>query len=422
MNLRRSDLLLIFLLLLGLLSVFLLFRVNYSFVVHNPGGEDFLIRWLGTRLWVMEGQSPYSVQTVQAIQKAASNALIQQQKDQLVFLDPLYSTLVYFPLSLIPNFEIARAIWMTFLEICLLLILACSIVLSQWQIRPVMLAFLMAFTVLWFYSMRILLNSFTSLNIVLLISIALLAIRNEQDGLAGFLLAITTTRPMMVALLILFILLWSFSRRRWALIWSLVGSTILLSAATSLLIPNWLWQYTVQIYRFLQDYTAYTSRMILSTWLPGIGNQLGWGLIVVLSALLIWEWWRAWSKDYEWFLWTALLTLAISQLVGLPIATENYMIMFPGLVLVFSAWDEQWRKFGRVLIYLCMMLLFFGIWWIDLSAAGSFFVLNQSLALFPLLPTFIIVCLYWVRWWVIMPKEPLLDRIRRRQYFRQTSP
>ncbi len=31
---------------------------------------------------------------------------------------------------------------------------------------------------------------------------------------------------------------------------------------------------------------------------------------------------------------------------------------------------------------------------------------------FPL-PVFLLVGLYWVRWWVLRPEQPLLDRLRR---------
>jgi hypothetical protein len=66
------------------------------------------------------------------------------------------------------------------------------------------------------------------------------------------------------------------------------------------------------------------------------------------------------------------------------------------------------------LIYFSMALLFAGVWWLFLSTlervGGQ--PIQAPIMFFPL-PVFLMIGLYWVRWWVLRPEQPVLDRYRR---------
>jgi hypothetical protein len=411
---RRPEILFAGALILGLLTLALLFRANLYYSIQNPGGSDLLPRWVGVRKFLMEGVSPYSEETTREIHQKFYGRPARADEDQVLFVYPLYSVFVFGPFAMIPDFDTARAAWMTVLEVAVILLAALSLMLSRWKLSPLMLGLLLLFASLWYYSVRPLINANASLLIAVLVAAAFLALRADHDALAGFLLALSTIKPQMVVLLIAFTLLWSVSTRRYVLFWSTVGSIALFSAITALLIPNWIWQNMVQIVAY-PDYTLPTTPgEIFTVWMPGVGARLGIGLTVVMAATLIWEWRLAWGKDITWYIWTAFMTLTITQLIGIPTATENYMILFPALVMVFNAWDEQWGRLGYVLIYFSMALLFGGVWWLFISTLDQ---LNgqpiQSSILFFPLPVFLLIGLYWVRWWVLRPEQPLLDRFRR---------
>jgi hypothetical protein len=46
--------------------------------------------------------------------------LAQPGEDQMRFISPLYSAVIFFPIALIPDIDMARAVWMTILEVALL--------------------------------------------------------------------------------------------------------------------------------------------------------------------------------------------------------------------------------------------------------------------------------------------------------------
>ncbi len=386
---------------------------NYRYSVQNPGGSDLLPRWVGTRQFLMTGQSPYSEETTSEIQRLFYGRPARSDEDQVLFVYPFYSIFIFGPFALIPDYNTARAVWMTVLEVSVILLVVVSLSLNRWRLSPFMLGLLLIFASLWYYTVRALINANAALLISLMVALALLAIREERDGAAGLLLALTTIKPQMVVLVILLILIWSISKQRWVLFWSFLGDLALLTAVTSLLLPNWIWQNLVQIFAY-PDYTLPTTPgEIFAVWMPGVGMRLGYALTVIIVATLIWEWWQAWGKDFRWLLWTAGLTLVATQLVGLPTATENYMIMFPALLMVFAAWDEQWRSFGKVLIFISYLLLFFGVWWLFLATLERGEQPIQGPIMFFPLPVFLLIGLYWVRWWVLRPEQPLLDRLRR---------
>ncbi len=412
---RRLPAELAFALLIALAVISLVFLTwaNYRYSVQNPGGSDFLPRWMGTRLFLMEGQSPYSEETTQEIQRQFYGRLARSDEDQVLFVYPFYTIFLFGPFALIQDYNLARAIWMTLLEVSVILIVFAGLSLNRWRLSPLMLGLLMLFAALWYYTVRALINANVALLISLLVALALMAIRQERDGLAGLLLAFTTIKPQMVILLVLLVLLWSISNQRWVLFWSFLGNLALIIAVTSLLIPDWIWQNLVQLFAYPEYTLPTTPGEIFAVWMPGVGMRLGYALTVIIIATLVYEWRQVWGKDFRWLLWTSGLTLAATQLIGIPTATENYMIMFPALLMVFAAWDDQWRNWGRALIFLSYILLFFGVWWLFLATLERGEQPIQGLIMFFPLPVFLLVGLYWVRWWVLRPEQPLLDRLRR---------
>lgn len=90
----------------------------------------------------------------------------------------------------------------------------------------------------------------------------------------------------------------------------MVGALISLILMGMVFIPDW----PLQNLREMQRYTGYspptTVGAAFALWWPSVGRQLGWVLTILISILLISEWWLAHRKDYRWFLWTACLTLS----------------------------------------------------------------------------------------------------------------
>jgi len=410
---HRSSLGAVFVIATVILILVGLTYFNHRFTAQNPGGNDFLSRWVGTRLFFTRGWNPYSDRVTQEIQELAYGRPAAPDEDQMLFVYPLYTILVIAPYAFFGEYALARALWMTSLQAMLVALVFMGFSLSRWRPPRWLLVMVLLFALLWYHGLRPVINGNPSVVVAVLITTAFLLIRSEQDAAAGFLLALSTIKPQMVILLILFILLWAGSVKRWTLVWSFLGSLILMIVGASLLIPGWLVQNITQVLSYPQYTLPGTPGAIFAHWLPGIGNQLGWLFTVLSASALIVEWRAALRKDFSWFYWTACLTLTLTNLIGIRTATENYVAMFPSLLLVLAVWDERWNRIGRWLVMTSLIILFVGLWVVFLNTVQTGDQPLQDPVIFFPLPIFLWISLYWVRWWAIHPPRVILDEFRR---------
>jgi len=310
--------------------------MNYGFAAQNPGGNDFLVHWVGTR--------------------------------QL---------------------------------------------LIDWRIHGWILAVYLIFALLWYHAVRPLINGNAVILVALFIAGALEAIRHGRDEFAGVLLAFSTIKPQLVVLIIPFILFWSITVQRWKiLIWLLI-TLVILSVSAMIFVIDWPLQNLVEVLRYPGYNPPGTPGAAFSTWWPVLGSRLGWGLTIVLGIVLGIEWYLVRGKDYRWFLWTACLTLVISQWIGIQTDPGNFIVLFIPLVLIMATWEVRWGvKKGQIVALVMMIMLFVGVWGIFLATIDYGDQPQQAPIMFFPLPLFILVGLYWVRWWAIKPSKFLIETLQ----------
>jgi hypothetical protein len=387
---------------------------NYRFASDSPGGNDFLVHWVGTRSLITEGLNPYSDEVALKIQEIAYGRAARAGEHELRVAYPLYSIIFFLPFALVGDFTLARAMWMSLLEVGLVALTFLSLRLARWRIGPIMLALLLIFALLWYHGLRPLINGNAVILVALGIAGGLIALRAGADELAGVLFAFTTIKPQVVILLLAFVVLWSVSHGRWRVVLWLVGTVTLLALSAALLIPGWI----LDNLREVIAYPAYnppgTPRAAFITWWPDWGGRVGLVLSAVMAVILLVEWWSNRKADFPGFLWTACLTLMISQWIGIQTDPGNFVVLFPALILVFSLMDDRWRTGGKPFVILSMIILFFGIWAIFLATVQQSDQPIQSPVMFFPLPAYLLVMLYWVRWWAVEPPTVWYDQLEGR--------
>jgi len=413
----KSNLITIILITVAVLGVLaLLTWGNYRFALENPGGNDFLVHWVGTRSLVTEGLNPYSDQVALKIQTMAYGRAAQPGEHELRVAYPLYSVIVFLPFALIGDFTLARAAWMTVLEVGLLLLTVLSLRLVNWRVGPVMLALLLIYSLFWYHGLRPLING----NAVILVALGLvgglLALRSGADELAGVLFALTTIKPQVVVLVLGFVVIWAMSRGRMRIVWWMVGTVALLSVSAALLIPDWIVQNLREVIRYPSYNPPGTPRAAFMEWWPAWGSRLGWALTALMVITLLIEWWANRGAEFRGFLWTVCLTLAVAQWIGIQTDPGNFIVLFPAMALVFSQLSDRWKIGGRVFVILCLLALFAGIWALFLNTVqpGQGTQPVQSAVMFFPLPAFLLITLYWVRWWTVQPPTVWYDMLEGR--------
>ena len=390
----------------GLMLFGVLTWSNYQYASTNPGGNDFLVHWMGTRTLITEGISPYSDETALRIQTMAYGRPAREGEHELRVAYPLYSVLMFLPFALFKNYILARALWMTVLEIALVLLSVVSMRLVGWKPKLLTLALFLVFTIFWYHALRPLINGNAVILIALFVAGAMLSIRSGGDELAGVLLAFSTIKPQVVLVVVLFFLYWGLRQRRWKFIAWFLGTMVLLSASAALLIPNWIWQNFVEVVAYPGYNPPGTPGAALGTWLPGIGDRIGWAItgLVILSLIVEWILCTR-SKEYRHLLWTFCFTLAAAQWVGIQTDPGNYIVTFPALVLIFAMFEERWRTLGHWMVIASLLLLFVGLWVLFLQTVTFADQPIQNPIMFFPLPAFELLALYWVRWWAVRPSN-----------------
>ena len=321
---------------------------------------------------------------------------------------PLYSGILFAPFALVGNYVVSRALWMTFLEFVVVGMVVLSLRLARWQPKPWLVGMLILMGLFWYHGLRAIING----NAILVVSLCLLwafwSIGRGQDVVAGFALAFATIKPHVVILVLVFILLWAFSHRRWSLIGWTFGWFFFLVLLGIFFIPDWPLRNAWELMKFSEYNPALTLGNALVEWWPGIGRQLNWILTAVLVVVLGIEWWLAWKKDFDHFLWTACLTLVAGQWVGIPTDPGNFGILFLAMVLVFSIVKERWGRGGDWIILGLMVLITVGPWVLFIRTLDYSYQPIQDAIMFVPVPLFTLIGLYWVRWWIIRPTRKIL--------------
>jgi hypothetical protein len=359
----------------------------------------------------MQGTNPYSEQATNEIQRNAYGRLAKPDEDPGYFVYPFYSIILYAPFSLIENHDTAFALWMTVLEFALAGLIIVSLILVDWRPTIFIILVLFIYTFLWYHGLRPLISGNASVLVAFFATAALLAIRSNQDAVGGILLALSSIKPQMVVVLYIFIILWSIVKGRWRIIWTFLGSLTFLIIAGSLFFPDWLLENVRQIIRYSEIMFISTPSSILMSWIPGVGKQLGWLLTGLMVAFLLIEWRSSFSKDERWFVWTALMTLTASTLIGIYSTLENYIMLYPAAMLILATWDKRWGLLGRWLIFLFLVLTSIGIWLVLLNGVQRGVQPDLDPIIYFLTPTIILVGLYWVKWWAVNPDQLLLQKI-----------
>ena len=345
-------------------GVVILLVANQRFVAASPGGNDFLVHWVGTRALLLEKVSPYSDAVAMQIQTLAYGRPAHAGEHELRVAYPLYSIVLFAPFAMVADYALARSLWMTVLEVALLGAALAGLRLARWRPSlPVAAAYLL-FAVTWYHGVRPLVNGNAVIVVALLIALALLALRAGRDGTAGVLLAVSTIKPQVVVLLVLFVGLWAIASRRWRLVIGFVGTLAALLALSLVLLPSWPAEFLREVIRYPAYNPPGTLGTALEAMLPGIGAQVGWGVTLVLGVLLLFEWRRTMGRAPARFEWALSLTLAASCWIGIQTDPGNFIVLLVPLAAILASIAHAVRRGGELPALAVMVVLHMGLWMI----------------------------------------------------------
>jgi hypothetical protein len=355
-----------------------------SAAVHDqPRGNlsDLYPRWVGARELLLHGRDPYSAEVAREIQagyygRPLDPSRPNDPRDQAGFAYPVY--VVFF---LAPTIRLAFVIvekgffW-------LLLILTCASIplwlrFLRWSVPGWGQISLLALTLGSLAVTQGLMLQQMSLLVAGLVAIAIVLLVADYAVAAGVLLAVTTIKPQLVVLLLLWLAIWTVAdwRRRYRSVISFLATMAILLVASEWYLPHWI----PRFYEAVGEYRHYTRAMSVTDSL--IGYPWSWVLEGLAFAAMLGACWNERRHDAKSnsFAFTLSLVLATTVLLVPMIAPYNQVLLIPSLLVLLKEQHTIWQRSIAIRVLFSITAgLFFWPWVSSIALAGLSFVLRAE--------------------------------------------
>jgi Glycosyltransferase family 87 len=307
-------------------------------------GNDFYPIWLTSRQALMEQHDAYGAAMTRKIQiglfgrPLSANNPQDPPIDYRTFAYPAYADLIFWPLATVPFATLRVLLAPLLVSLTVVSILFWSGAVG-WRGSLIQIIFAIILTLCSYPVLEGMFAEQPGLILGFFFAVAMFALHRGRLLLAGILMALTTIKPQMTALAILYLLLWSLCdwRRRGRFAITFLSTMGTLIAASLLVWPHWIsaWVHVIL------GYHRYATPPLISELLGR--SSVGPWLIVaflIMAAILGWRNRPAEADSLDFWMTLSML-LAISAVAIMPgLAVYDHVVLLPGIFLLVSRWRE----------------------------------------------------------------------------------
>jgi hypothetical protein len=314
----------------------------------RPRGNlsDLYPRWIGAKELLRDGRDPYSAEVAREIQAGYYGRPLDPSRphdpaDEQGFAYPVYVVFFLAPTIGLPFAIVQKAFFWV-----LLVLTAASTPLwlqvLRWSVPPWIQISLLALTLGSLAVMQGLKLQQLSLLVAGLVAIAIALLVADYAVAAGVLLALATVKPQLVALLLLWLAIWTAAdwRRRYRSAVSFLATMAVLLAASEYYLPHWI----PRFWQAVREYRHYTGGMSVMDIL--IGGPWSWVLEALAFAAMLGVCCRERRQGVNTgaFAFTISLVLATTVLLVPTYAPYNQVLLVPALLLLFKKRRTIWQR------------------------------------------------------------------------------
>jgi hypothetical protein len=311
---------------------------GYSF------GNDFYQVWLTSQEWLRRGRDPYSPEMTREIQTGLYGRPLDPNRptdpvDRRVFPYPFYADLLLWPAAEFP-FAPLRVPMVCLLALLTLASIPLWLRALDWRLSAKWVGVILLFTLSSYPALEALFAAQLGLFVAFLLAASMAAVQRSRFLLAGILMAISTIKPQVTALAILYLLIWSAHdwRVRGRFCIGFFATLTLLVAASLAAMPHWIqsWTHTVLAYRHYTRPPLVTQILtsLVGARLAGPGTLVLTAASIVVAITLAWRN-RAAAYGSFAFWMTLSLLFSITTITILPgQAIYDHLILIPGILLL----------------------------------------------------------------------------------------
>lgn len=326
-------------------------------VVKKPMG-DLYPRWVGTRELLLHSLNPYGAEVSHEIQMGFYGHAIEQSYDKPpseIIDEQRFAYPVYVVFLLAPTIHIDFERLQAWAPVVLGALIAISVWLwlavLRWRPPPWVILTLLVFVLSSPQIAQGLRLRQLGLFAAFLLTLATWCVTRHRLFAAGVLLAVATIKPQLVALCLVWFLVWSLGdwKRRWPLAGGFALTLGLLAGAGAILVPRWV-RYFLEGAEAYRHYfplgTKSVFRVILGDWIGGIVS------VIAVIALLVYAWKRrqAAAESPE-FTQVCSLVFVTGTLVSPLLTPYNQVLLLLPLLMLIRDWRflPRWDRIGFAL-------------------------------------------------------------------------
>jgi len=345
---------------------------RYSF------GLDFYPVWLTTQQWLQSGRDPYSTEMTREIQLGLFGRPLDAQiatdprTDYRTFAYPAFTDILFWPAAQFP-FRAVRVVCAGLLVVLTIAgIFLWTRALGR-RLPPTWFAVTALLTVCSYPVLEGLYAAQLGLFVGFVLAASILALQRGRLLLAGALMALTTIKPQMALLAIVYLCLWSAAdwRKRWRFLIGMFSMALLLVLAALLVWPRWMQSWI----GVLLGYHRYAKPPLVGEVLAApfgapADSLISAGLIAILltiAAVLTWRNRDAVAPSQEFWLTLSVL-LSITTITLLPgQAVHDQVILLPGIFLLARERQQASHNWIEKMLYVITTALVLWPWFAALA-------------------------------------------------------
>jgi hypothetical protein len=298
----------------------------------GPYQSDLYETWLGTHELLWNGRDPYSAGVTADIQRGYfGHALTPADpiKDQQRFVYPLYIVFLLAPATVVP-FAWVKAVFPFIALLLLAGMVNAWLAALGWRLPRLQRALITILGVSAPAAIHATLLQQPAVLVVTLMALAAAALSRGRYAWAGGLLALTTIKPQLSLIFVLWLLGWALAdwRRRQGVVWSFGGTLAVLLAGAFALLPGWVGEWLTAV----RAYPEYAANQSILFWLPAPLLPLVLGAIGLGLAAFAWQTRRSTPGSLPFGLMLALPGV-YSILLFPSWATHSQLVLFPAALL-----------------------------------------------------------------------------------------
>lgn len=349
----------------------------------RPRGNlsDLYPRWFGARELLLHGRDPYGPDVTREIQQGYYGRPLDptrtyDPKDQQGFAYPIYVIFCLAPTVHLP-FALIQKWFFWILLGAVIITVPLWLRMLHWSLPPPAALAMVALTLGSLPVVEGLKLQQLTLIVAPLLAISVMLLVSDWPVAAGILLAVSTIKPQLVWLLLLWLMIWTFAdwrrRYRWAV--SFLLTMMMMIAASEWYLPHWIPRFLGAVRQY-RDYTDTAS--VLDTLVAPLWASLLWILIAATALCVCWKN-RRFTGDSRGFITTTALVFAVTIVLIPSHSLYNQVMLFPALLLLTQDRHRFWARnaLSRVLFTLTALCLFWP-WLAATLLATLSFVLPAS--------------------------------------------